>query len=285
MRNGTFSFCCLIEWGCLTGPWGVGSPLACFELRNIYLTQMDISRPGEDLESIFLHILLAYFVETQSTGFSHNFTTVLLCTMGWIPDQKRPLRELAPVRDLLPGVWGLNPTALSYRLKAYGEHWKESMSLIDDAELTLNFHGNVTELIAIVRENSQGSVENVETAIAGANLRALEHDPDPISITAALRFSMRLWLFTEPELSDKSLTLRQLVEQKLPKTATSTDLAILHTLSDDFSAKSITRKGGFRLVWTSYLSEHLTFEGTSSLRVFRHASALRQYASLKSRER
>jgi hypothetical protein len=73
MRNGTFSFCCLIEWGCLTGPWGVGSPLACFELRNIYLTQMDISRPGEDLESIFLHILLAYFVETQSTGFSHNF--------------------------------------------------------------------------------------------------------------------------------------------------------------------------------------------------------------------
>lgn len=205
--------------------------------------------------------------------------------MGWIPKRKQPLRELAPVRDLLPGVWGLNPRTPSYRLKAYGEHWKESMNLIDDAELTLNFHKNVTELIEIVRENSRGSVENVETAIAGANLRALEHSSGPISVTAALRFAMRLWLFTEPELSDKSLTLRQLVEQKLPKTTTSTDPAILRTLSDDFSAKSMTRKGGFRLVWTSYLSEHLTFEDSSSLRVFRHTSALQQYASLKSKER
>ena len=202
-----------------------------------------------------------------------------------MPKRKRPSGELAAVRDLLPGVWGLAPTAPSYRLEAYREHWMETVTSIDDADLLLASQQNVTKLIAIVRGSSQGSVKDVETAILAANLDALTNGSDPDSISAALRFAMRLWLFTEPDLSDNSLTLGKLVELQLPQLASSTPLAPSMSLSGDFSAKSLTRKGGFRLVWTSYLSQHLTFEGTSRLRVFRHASALRQYASLRSAER
>jgi hypothetical protein len=217
------------------------------------------------------------------TIFTSQF---LMCTMARMPKRKRPSGELGLVQCLLPSVWGLAPeTAPSYRLAAYGEHWRETVTSIDDVDLLLTPQRNVTKLIAIVRGSSQGSVGDVEAAIAKANLDALPNGADAVSVTAALRFAMRLWLFTEPDLSDKSLTLSQLVEKQLPQATTPTTLANYHHLSDDFSVKSLTRKAGFRLVWTSYLSQHLTFEGTSHLRVFRHASALRQYANLKSTER
>lgn len=205
--------------------------------------------------------------------------------MSRLPKRKRPSGELEPVRRLLPGVWGLASTAPSHRLEAYKEHWKETVSSIEDPDLSLTSQQNVTNLIAIVRGNSDGSVEDVETAILGAELDALANSTDPVSVSAALKFAMRLWLFTDPDLSDKSLILSQLVKKQLLQITRSTHLDGLSCLSEDFSAKSLTRKGGFRLVWTSYLSEHLTFEGTSRLKVFRHASALRQYASPKSVER
>jgi hypothetical protein len=45
----------------------------------------------------------------------------------------------------------------------------------------------------------------------------------------------------------------------------------------NFTANNLARKGGIGLVWTSYLGEHLTFVGKAQLRIFRHASVLRQY--------
>ena len=279
IRNG-LHLCCTTKWGYAR------LEVQLLQRRTRFITE----RPGptEDLGGNFLTTLRLFHL-TPKTPLSLAISQLrsLLCTMGRILQRERLSGELAPVRDLLPGVWGLSRTAPSHRLEAYREHWKESVSSVEDADLLLALASqrNVTELIGIVKGNSQGSVEDVETAITGANLNALENGSDPVSVSAALRFAMRLWLFTEPDLSNKSLTLGQLVGQRLPKIASPTPLAHPNSLSDDFSAKSLTRKGGFRLVWTSYLSQHLTFEGTSRLRVFRHAAALRQYANSNSKER
>ena len=183
------------------------------------------------------------------------------------------------VQDILSGVWGLDPAA-PHQLEAYRDHWKESRSLINNDNLALSSRAHVVELISLVQGKCDLSVQDIESAVRAANLACLEDCYDDESASAALDFALRLWLFTEPDLEEKKSALSEVVAQKLPAALSQSHAPDLPCLSDDFSAKSLTRKGGLRLVWTSYLSEHLLLEG-SQLKVFRHASALRRHAGSK----
>lgn len=102
---------------------------------------------------------------------------------------------------------------------------------------------------------------------------------DDGSILATLDFVIYLWLFIKPQLEDGTKTLSQVVAEKLPKRT-----ALPYTpgrLSRDFYAKSLTRKGGVKIEWTSNLSDYLTFVGNARLRLFRHVSALQKYSRSK----
>jgi hypothetical protein len=106
---------------------------------------------------------------------------------------------------------------------------------------------------------------------------------EPVTEASArkvVNLAIHLWLFTKPETFLWSQDLKDVVRQNLPSCNTPQIPAAegAQSLSSDFSAKNLTRKGGIRMVWTSYLGEHLTFVGKDQLRVFRHASVLREYA-------
>jgi hypothetical protein len=132
----------------------------------------------------------------------------------------------------------------------------------------------------------------------GASLKTIKddiraHAPSYIAdvarsdaISNTVDFSIRLWLFTEADLMDEDSSLKECVARGLAEISSrSASSSRLKALSYDFSAKSLARKGGFTLVWTSYLTQHLTFATPTRLRVFRHASVLTEFDRLTSEER
>jgi ethanolamine utilization protein EutQ (cupin superfamily) len=84
-----------------------------------------------------------------------------------------------------------------------------------------------------------------------------------------------LWLFAEIEIEDEDLMMKQVVEAQLKDVKGGPSSIPL--LSKDFSHKTLTRKAGMKVVWTSNLLEHLQYDGESTVHIFRHAQALGSY--------
>jgi hypothetical protein len=89
-----------------------------------------------------------------------------------------------------------------------------------------------------------------------------------------LSFAVRLWLFTKPDLENGNLSLQDAVRKPLSKICSTSSNEWIWL---DFSANTLTLRAGFRIMWTSDLSEHLTFASKSVIRVFSYASVLEQF--------
>jgi len=207
-------------------------------------------------------------------------------------------------RELLLGVWDLNhSTNLQHYAHPYLTHCNELRSLFEEDGLSKANRTDIVELVKLVKCNQNKTIEEIEDEISNANFHWINPLTRDDSIRNTFDFAIRLWLFIEPDLSDRSLTLPEVVERCLPRrfqkaekshTVSTTTWSISALASSgrplkdedsspylpvDFSEKSLTRKGGIKLEWTSYLADHLSFAGKSRLRVFRHASAIRQYSN------
>jgi hypothetical protein len=199
--------------------------------------------------------------------------------MAIFATQKRNRRaaELALLRDLLPGIWSCSRDAATPQLQALLDHYQCSRSSIYEDYLLISERSKIQELVSIVKSKRNSSLQDMKAAIIAARPGCLDNGFNDAAVINAMDFATRLWLFIEPTLTDETLTLEQIVQQKLPKQGTSQRVAG-KCLSTDFSAKSLTRRAGFRLLWTSDLSQHLIMTGDSQLHIFRHASILHKYA-------
>lgn len=106
------------------------------------------------------------------------------------------------------------------------------------------------------------------------------------AINQRVEFLIQLWLMVQPRQglsSEPSFTLEDIVRMSLDYPSIEGSGPVPEFLSPDFKAKSLVRIGGFRIIYTSSLSEHLLCTSGHEVKVFVHASILRKYS--KSSER
>ena len=182
---------------------------------------------------------------------------------------------------LLLGVWGLTFGHDVHHPAAYIDHCRNLLDLLAGHSSSQIDRKDIIDLVELVGASRDKSIEHIRDEIKAADPKWMISAADNDSPLAALEFVIRLWLFIKPQLSDGTRTLSQVVAVELPQHRTSQ-----HNpghLARDFCAKSLTRKGGIKIEWTSYLSDHLTFVGKARLRVFRHVAALRKYSQSEER--
>lgn len=186
-------------------------------------------------------------------------------------------------RELLLGVWDINPSInVEHFAYPYMTHCNELRSLFEDDGLSQANRTDIVDLVKLVKRSLNDNIKEIEDGIRKAKFRWINPLAGDDSIRNTLDFAIRLWLFIEPDLSNESLTLSEVVARCLPSHSSKNDESSSY-LPVDFCEKSLTRKGGLKLEWTSYLPDHLTFAGKSRLRVFRHASAIQKHSKSATR--
>jgi hypothetical protein len=191
--------------------------------------------------------------------------------------------QLRVNKNIILRIWGLDLSSPS--AAAYIDHYRNlllSRDLFDGENLALRRweSADVINLINLVKERQHSPLGAIELAFQTANPNLLFNPPGfdrDIACQHALDFAVRLWLFTTIDFEDLNLRLSEAVQRSLPDGRRKAKPS-LEVLSEDLSAKSLRRKAGIRMVWTSSFPEHLTFVTKDRLRIFRHASVLRQYS-------
>jgi hypothetical protein len=187
----------------------------------------------------------------------------------------------AVAERLLRDVWGFRPNDKIEKRKAaacfyHYERLLNNRQLLDgktDLGGSQQQSADVVELINTLKSRSQSTISEIHAHLTN-NAPDWVLDPtDEATIDNVLRFAARLWLFTKPDLTDRSRTLEQAVQDPLSKiTGTSSTW-----LWWDFSAAMLERRAGFRMQYTSDISEHLTFASRYDIRVFAHSCVLEKY--------
>ena len=208
---------------------------------------------------------------------------MLLQTRNRRESHTRLLREIWKAQDDHEKYW-------EKRSAAYIKHF-ENLIPLNRATAFLELPSDqdqVLQLVSIVRESAAptATLHQLKGIVASARLPFLSDANDDGAAESALVLAIQLWLFVEPPMEDLNRSLSTAIKLKLPRKASfGANASKLATtlLSEDFSAKSLTRKGGFRLMWTSDLSEHLVIKGEHYLYVFCHARILGSYQSQEER--
>ena len=196
---------------------------------------------------------------------------------------------VASKRKLLDKIWDLEGDHGKKRAEAYVDHYKNLRAAKDIPSTDLNFSDSADfiELVEILKQHGKSANQGTESPELSTVVAAIREYPrrwllkpnSDEAVQAAIRAALELWLFTDPPLDDLRLTLenanKSYISTKLQSSAAS--VTTDRRLSPDFSAKSLTRKGGFYLVYTHSLLDHLTFVSKRHIRIFQHASILRQY--------
>ena len=185
--------------------------------------------------------------------------------------------------EKLAAIWHLENSPGSLNLAAYGQHFESLLPIGVNAQLPQLKHAvDVTKLVDFLKENREKSIEHLVADICRTNLCGALSEKAALG---AIDLGLSLWIFVSPDLSDRRLSLVESVRCSVSNIGTDNGLPIVTNLCEDFSEESLSKKGGFEIVWTSNLLEHLSFESSTTLRVFHHASALRNFDAEASLER
>jgi hypothetical protein len=191
-------------------------------------------------------------------------------------------RHKSIAERLLQEVWGFSTTQEVPRPKAaacfyYYESLLNNQQLLDDQHTRLRDSdqqsSDVAALISILKTRGQDTIEDIHLFLQNNAPDWILDANDGETIENVLHFAIRLWLFTKPDLNDRTQTLQEAIRAPLLKVNGSSNT----WLWLDFSASTLEKRAGFRMHWTSDISEHLTFASSSVIRVFSHACVLERY--------
>ena len=186
------------------------------------------------------------------------------------------------ISALLYGVWGmeLGSAVCRQTAKAYLAHCENLLVLVNDGQIRFNDVSHVVELVRTVKSLQQRPIQCLVDRLKAAPQPWILGTNGDDNARKTLEFAIRLWLMVKPErsqLSIASLTLTNIVSKSFDRSVGPIVSPKDVTLSIDFSARNLIRKGGLRITWTSFLNEHLLLDREDTVRVFHHAAMLRQY--------
>lgn len=208
--------------------------------------------------------------------------------MGFIKDSTTEKKETTS--SLLAALWCVPPpepktiASLTWdEADAYFRHYRKLLSnqnLVDGIEISFARVDKADEeailIVNFVRDRWEKSIAEIEDEITNDPHRsAILLKTSPSTVRKALTLAIRLWLFVNPDFSSPvigpaqhgqqnvALHLHQAVSRSLSGQSSPR----LRSLSADFSAKSLIRKGGLDFEATGDLNEHLTFHPHDERRI------------------
>lgn len=191
--------------------------------------------------------------------------------------RQRTTRMGGIVPKIMPGVWGMEmrPPSDAFVNEALTSHYKNVLNnreMNDGEDVDLADAEDVNSLIEVLQTQRNTSIQDLELLITSQRWQWIKNS-DPETLEHVLEIAIQLWLFCKPDIKDVSRSLQQVVHDALPQAGIVAP-SDLTRLRSDYSAVNLTKPRIIKIVYTSYLEEHLTFVGKTNLLVFRHVSAL-----------
>lgn len=190
------------------------------------------------------------------------------------------------LRDILVGVWGLNPGEGLDCPAAYNAYYRE-WRLLNSSQLGPSTKGDIIKLVTLVKRLHNQPLGIIKDEIKRSRPnRVLDGDEAVRKIVDAI---IQLWLMIRPQnpLSTKEngMTLQEIVAQSIQPQKVPTAAKSIEELSPDFTASNLYNKAGIRIIFTSCICDHLLMSGKHQLKVFHYAALLRKYREDKSVEK
>lgn len=172
----------------------------------------------------------------------------------------------------MDSLWGSAPTRHPSSLASFLDHYFEECSLMFNADRLSpeRTHQEILDLITFVRTRTTISREDLIRDIRENGPTWLRSDTD--CVNDALELGIRLWLLVD---TDK-WTDRQSLEEFISQSTRVRNFAAI--LDPSFNAYNLERVGGFRIMWTNCLQDHLSLDNThTALYIFHQIAFLNSY--------
>ncbi|RJE17757.1 hypothetical protein PHISCL_09906 [Aspergillus sclerotialis] len=194
-------------------------------------------------------------------------------------DIKRPLsnHERSMLKPpLFKTLWDFLPAKSDFQSSnALLDHYFDQLNLAEGYNLDLRTHEDVVQLIQFLKNNKTLRCELLHLKLT-KELGALL-GPAQNSAEKAIELAIRIWLMLTPDGWDGNKSLENFVHDIFPRDGTDTPGAMFPTA---INAYELERIGGFDIVWTDNIRDHLSLfmnHGQKELRIFHLTSFLRIY--------
>jgi hypothetical protein len=208
--------------------------------------------------------MVALLFRRSTGGFRPDVARALTCDVfGFLPQTNVP----RPIEAAIFHHWET--------LKLHNQQLQENYPNIKGID-------NIRRLIGVLINERQKTIQELHHHLA-ANpppVTWISANTSEAAVDNALQFVFHLWLFAEPNLNDKSITLQQAVHNSLDSIKASSK----KWLREDFSADTL-KSTGFRFIYTHNLAEHLIFASRNEIKIFCHTKVLKRYAESFTAER
>jgi hypothetical protein len=173
--------------------------------------------------------------------------------------------------DLLPALWNLSPETHAEPSAAFLEYYMNQRIAIEVHKLNLQTHGDLIDLTNFVKDRAAaltktGLISHFDRHYAWGG-RALY----------AIEVAIRIWLPISIDEWDATQTLEEYVHSTFLKTE---DLPAASSFPLSFNILSLKEIGGFEVVWTECLQDHLSLsveDTQKELKIFHLSSFLQGY--------
>ncbi|KAL4984187.1 hypothetical protein BDW68DRAFT_167546 [Aspergillus falconensis] len=153
------------------------------------------------------------------------------------------------------------------------DHYFNQLDLVEAYNLNLRTHENVVQLIGFVKDNITSTREILQKELTTHHGAIL--GPAPDSAEKAIGLAVQLWLMLGPDKWDSNKTLKEFIHENFPRNDRPTSGSMFPTT---INAYTLERVGGFEIVWTENIQDHLLLfanHGQTELRIFHLTSFLR----------
>lgn len=195
--------------------------------------------------------------------------------------QRRQQSKCADPAGLLHKVWGLDSHSDVWSPFPYVEMYQSLFSRLDPSMILFPDRPSILKVLDTVKDGRYLHISRIKENLKDLNITwILSKESDEV-MNQRIEFLILLWLMIQPGQglsSEPSTTLKDIVRMSLDYPSIEVSGPIPEFLSPDFKAKSLARIGGFRIIYTSSVSEHLLCTSGHEFKVFVHASLLRKYS-------
>lgn len=191
-------------------------------------------------------------------------------------DQHTEDVEVVLKAKLPQSLWNLSPNDAQEPSNEFLEYYRGQLVGVEAHKLNLKTHQGLMDLINFIKTRADFTkpelIDCLETSW-----------PDLGPSIPAIELALRVWLFLPMEEWGSRQTLEQYIHSKFPR---SNSLPDSPPIALNFNALNLEQIGGFSIVWTESLQDHLSLsidDTEKELRIFHVASFLHGYG--KSRDR
>ncbi|KAJ5891103.1 uncharacterized protein N7473_007331 [Penicillium subrubescens] len=184
--------------------------------------------------------------------------------------------EVVLKAKLPQSLWNLSPDDAQESSNEFLEYYRGQLVGVEAHKLNLKTHRDLIGLIDFIKTRADFTkpelIDCLETSWSDLG------PPIP-----AIELALRVWLFLPMEEWGSRQTLEQYIHSKFPR---SNSLPDSPPIALNFNALNLEQIGGFNIVWTESLQDHLSLsidDTEKELRIFHIASFLHGYG--KSRDR